>query len=58
MMMIFWIISAIMATYMAIGLIGIMIWEITSEIMGAFRVPSWIDKMYNFIVDKMFFFFN
>lgn len=58
MLTVIWIVFAIMAIYFIIGMIGIMIWEVTTEIMGVFNTPDWVHKAYNFITKKWFFFFR
>ena len=58
MLTIIWVIFAIIAMYLTVGMIGIMVWEIVSSIKGACCVPSWLDDVYEFITEKMFFFFK
>lgn len=58
MLTVIWIVFAIMAIYFIIGMTGIVIWEVTTEIMGVFNTPDWVHKVYKFIIEKMFFFFK
>lgn len=52
------VILAVIAMYFIIGMIGIMVWEVTTEIKGVFDTPNWLHKVYNFITEKWFFFYN
>ena len=58
MLTIVWIVFAIMTIYFLIGMIGIIIWEIVTDIKGIYDIPSWLDNVYKFIIEKMFFFFK
>ena len=47
----------IVAAYFVFGVLVILTTEIVGDIVGAFDVPMWLDDLYDFVVDKMFFFF-
>ena len=49
---------AIVTTYFVFGGLVILTTEIVGNIVGAFDVPMWLDDLYDFVVDKMFFFFH
>ena len=58
MLTIIWVVFAIIAMYFTIGMVGVMVWETVASIKGACCVPSWLDDVYEFITEKMFFFFK
>ena len=47
----------IVVAYFMFGALVIVTTEIVGDIVGAFDVPMWLDDLYDFVVDKMFFFF-
>jgi hypothetical protein len=48
----------IVVMYFVFGVLVILTTEIVGNIVGAFDVPMWLDDLYDFVIDKMFFFFN
>lgn len=58
MLTIIWVVFAIMAIYFIIGMTGIIVWEIVTSVKGVCDIPSWLDNIYKFIIEKMFFFFK